>query len=336
MIDALVTLPASSSPEGLAVLKADDGGLARRITPGMPSTNKWMHKRPRREPALRSIVEQYWTGVAQRLQAEVDVFNELIGHPGEKGRENELSLARLLGNLIPRRLAVGSGVVIDSKGNRSRQSDIIIHDPMDQPTVMSQTNQLLHPVEAVRCVIEIKTTLNEAALADAAEKARSLRELQPISPYPTPYVGLLAYHSDGSPKVTARRFRAIREVDRPDSMCVVTPGLLAGDSALRQGAGSNVALVPLHELDGQGARAPGNWTKVDSPGGALHVQAGTAYPVTRIPKIGNFAGDPGRAILLFCDALLQALADRRALPTPFLSAYIDALGRDVMPLNEDG
>lgn len=38
------------------------------------------------------IVEQYWTGVLQRLDAEVAVFSKLVTHEGERGRENEAAI----------------------------------------------------------------------------------------------------------------------------------------------------------------------------------------------------------------------------------------------------
>jgi hypothetical protein len=75
-----------------------------------------------------SVVQEYWGGVRQRLQAEVDIFSRLIRHYGEQGRENEVALSRLLGALVPQRLGLGTGMLIDSKDNYSRQIDLIVYD----------------------------------------------------------------------------------------------------------------------------------------------------------------------------------------------------------------
>jgi hypothetical protein len=41
-----------------------------------------------------SILARYWEGVLQRLEAEVYVFAQLVAHEGERGRENEVVIAR--------------------------------------------------------------------------------------------------------------------------------------------------------------------------------------------------------------------------------------------------
>src|SRR5437879_9254003 len=97
-----------------------------------------------------SIVEQYWTGVLRRLQAEVENFNRLIEHQGEKGRENESSLARILERLVPTRYGIGSGLLFDAGGKQSRQMDIVVHEQGDEPALLAQTNQVLFPVANVR------------------------------------------------------------------------------------------------------------------------------------------------------------------------------------------
>lgn len=46
------------------------------------------------------IIDEYWAGTLQRLQAEVANFNRLIAHQGERGRENEQALSRVLGAAV--------------------------------------------------------------------------------------------------------------------------------------------------------------------------------------------------------------------------------------------
>lgn len=278
------------------------------------------------------IVEQYWGGVARRLQAEVDVFNRLIGHAAEQGRENELVLVRLLENLIPKRFGVGSGIVIDSAGNRSKQTDIIIYDTADQPTVMSQTNQLLFPVEVVHSVIEVKTNLTASDLGDCAEKKSSIAALKVGGGAARPDFLLLAYEAWASVKTVTEHLHAMGKENAPDAVCVVSPGILAGMPASHLGDGSfNVGLVPLHQRDESGARQRATWTILDTPPkGAVFTYEGAAYPVTRSPVKGFIACEPGRAILLFCEALLRSLAKRSSIAQPVLSYYIDDIAKELV------
>src|SRR5690606_22020378 len=99
-----------------------------------------------------------------RLQAEVEGFNNIIEHQGEKGRENELSLSRMIERLAPTRYGVGTGLAFDSGGTQSRQTDVVIYDAIDEPAIFAQTNQVLFPIENVRAFVEVKTTMNKDAM----------------------------------------------------------------------------------------------------------------------------------------------------------------------------
>ena len=80
-----------------------------------------------------SIVEEYSAGVLQRLNAEVYVFAQLVTHEGERGRENEAVIARILQALVPQRYGIGSGLLIDTVDQYSRQTDIIVYEQSDDP-----------------------------------------------------------------------------------------------------------------------------------------------------------------------------------------------------------
>jgi hypothetical protein len=122
-----------------------------------------------------SIVEQYWGGVLQRLEAEVNVFAQLVAHEGEKGRENEAVMARILEALVPQRYGIGSGLLIDTKNNYGNQTDIVVYDQSDEPAVLAQTTQLLFPMESVLACIEVKTTLRDGDVKDCLKKAKNMR-----------------------------------------------------------------------------------------------------------------------------------------------------------------
>ncbi len=272
-----------------------------------------------------SVVSDYWVGVLQRLEAEVSVFSQLVLHHGEKGRENEAVLARILQALVPQRYGIGSGLVIDSARNYSKQTDIIVFEQSDEPSLMAQTTQLLFPVENVVAAIEVKTTLRDSDITDCCEKAASLRRLSPAREYPDksthPPFFVLAYASGSSPAKVAERFRDAPPGDRPDMVCVISPALLVGRPSLVQRVDHNdesmVAGIALLTTD-TGARIEGAASGPDMR--AVH--EGRQYPLVRVDDQLVLA-DPARALLLFVDGLLRSIALQQARRAPVLTHYIE-------------
>ncbi|NMI02087.1 DUF6602 domain-containing protein [Pseudonocardia acidicola] len=259
------------------------------------------------------------------------MFNRLIGHAGEQGRENEGALITLLENLLPGSIGVGTGIVIDSKSRRSRQSDVILYDPTSQPTVMAQVNQMIFPVEVVSTVIEVKTTLAADDLNEFKEKKAAIRALESSDETPKPTVGLFAYHAWASPSTVADHVRAMDAADRPDVLCIVSPGVIGWSD---ESADSyTIEFVPLHQRDSGGERVADTWRKFDTipPGGSVVVD-GVAHPVTRIAGNGYIVGEPGRTLLLFANRLLGLLAGKYSLPDPVMRHYLDDRAREALRL----
>jgi hypothetical protein len=267
------------------------------------------------------VIEDYWSGVLQRLQAEVNVFNRLIAHQGERGRENEQAIARVLEGLVPRRFGVGTGLLFDSIGDYSRQLDVVIYDQIDSPTVLSQTAQLLYPLEEVLASIEVKTTLNKAEIDDAAKKKRSIRSLKPKDGYVRDSLfGLFAYDAETSPETIKKNLMALEPGDRPDLVCVLDPGIVAGRrSVLKVPDGDPDFCAGVTLLLGPDADAP---VPASAESFDSHQQRdGSLYPVVQIGA-DRYLSDPSRALLLFCDALVRHLAVRDGRQEPVMSAYL--------------
>jgi hypothetical protein len=125
-----------------------------------------------------NILHLYYSGVLRRLRSEVEVLNQLIPHNASKGAENEECLRNLIRNFIPRRFSVGSGIIIDSYGNRSRQVDLIIYDDHIYPNLFGQLSTSLFPVETVIATIEVKTYVDGPKLVEVFENSRSIRALK--------------------------------------------------------------------------------------------------------------------------------------------------------------
>jgi hypothetical protein len=122
-------------------------------------------------------MKQYYEGLASRMISEINTISEAVRHAGEKGRNNEQVLQRFLCNHLPQRFTVSTGKVVSSDGRMSRQIDLIIHDRLWTPALVNAEAWNLVPVESVRAVICVKTTLDKPELKDSMEVIQSVREL---------------------------------------------------------------------------------------------------------------------------------------------------------------
>jgi hypothetical protein len=84
-----------------------------------------------------------------------------------------VALSRLLGALIPQRLGLGTGMLIDSTDHYSRQIDVIVYDQADEPAILAQTTQILYPIENVLACIEVKTTLYSDTVDECVKNKRA-------------------------------------------------------------------------------------------------------------------------------------------------------------------
>lgn len=272
------------------------------------------------------IVEQYWTGVASQLQVEAEVFSRLVGHNGEMGRANEIALSQLVTRLIPSQFGIGTGIVIDMRGGRSKQCDLVIYDRGSQPQLLAQSTQLLFPIEAVRMVVEVKTTVTPEAITDTAEKVLSLRGLESSSQAAPPPFAFFGYQAHGAPSARALELNELPDASRPDLACVLVPGLVTGTAE-----GHAVGMVPLHETGSDGERLEGVWIKQDGQE-AWVVRGATRYPVSRFRAADTrYIFEPGRALLLFAEALLAGLTeDSEESGSSWLGSYLPEVARQVV------
>lgn len=279
-----------------------------------------------------SVVEQYWGGVLQQLRAEVDVFSRLVAHMGERGRINEQALSRMLEDFVPERVGVGSGVLIDAFGGQGQQTDVVLFDRADQPAVMAQTTQVLFPVEVALAAVEVKTTLGSDEIADCFAKRSSLHALRPVVADrvpvgPPPFVAL-GYDAGLSPGGFFASL-ARKPTDRPDLMCVLEIGLVAGGpGVLRKDQTEWEAGLALAQQDVEADE----WGWLPADPHMEHTEHHGRLVAIVDYAGGHYAADPGRALLLFAEALARLVALRAGAAPPVLSHYLSDRARALAPL----
>ncbi|WAC73528.1 hypothetical protein OU995_01900 [Roseateles sp. SL47] len=122
-------------------------------------------------------LKQAFGKVQDNLRGQMALASQSISHAGTMGSVNEEHWLELLRSYLPNRYEVATGIVIDSKGNRSDQIDVVVFDRHFTPTLLDQKNHRYIPAEAVYAMFECKPEVNKGYIAYAEGKAASVREM---------------------------------------------------------------------------------------------------------------------------------------------------------------
>jgi len=101
----------------------------------------------------------------------------LLEHNVMIGSAREFLVKRVLKSVLPSIIHTGSGRIIDSKNNCSKQIDIIIYDSRF-PIFEIESGIGLYLIEGVISCIEIKSTLTKTELNKALDNSKSILDLQ--------------------------------------------------------------------------------------------------------------------------------------------------------------
>src|SRR5688572_23364054 len=88
-------------------------------------------------------------GLQQEMLASLQVSQEHVPHPTAKGTATELRWAHMLEHYLPKRYAVASAFVLDSKGSLSQQQDLVIYDRQYTPFLLNHEHALYIPAEGI-------------------------------------------------------------------------------------------------------------------------------------------------------------------------------------------
>ena len=114
--------------------------------------------------------------------------------PGQIGSAREVPVRDKLVQLLPRGIGVGSGCVIDSSCNTSRQMDVVLYEKDICPVLAINDDpaSTYFPCEGVMAVGEIKSAIGSNELTDIfgkIESAKRLRRFSQLSPSGNPRIG---------------------------------------------------------------------------------------------------------------------------------------------------
>jgi len=101
-----------------------------------------------------------------------------INHHGIEGEIRELAAKECIEPFLTQSYSCGTGKVIDTFQTMSDQIDLVIYHRKVAPPILVNRDLGLFPVECVRYVFEIKSTLSASEVKDANKKFRSIRNLR--------------------------------------------------------------------------------------------------------------------------------------------------------------
>ena len=114
------------------------------------------------------------------LQKEMELeFKEIrsdFKNPGNKGENVEEIVRSFIKQFLPPKFRVGRGEIIDSYGNISKQTDVIIIDE-HHPFLSDLSKPSVFFIEGVACVGEVKSILTTKELEKALENCKKFKEL---------------------------------------------------------------------------------------------------------------------------------------------------------------
>ena len=96
---------------------------------------------------------------------------------GLKGSAREKNVRAKLASILPGGVGVGTGCVIDSKGNASAQMDIVLYEKQFCPVFSLENDVCYYPCESVMAVGSIKSAIGKKELYDIYNNIASVRRL---------------------------------------------------------------------------------------------------------------------------------------------------------------
>lgn len=126
------------------------------------------------------------TGLAAYFQTINDIFalqtkflTGALPHYGERGRNDEQRLVKLLRQVLPHKYSLGTGFVICSHHDvpPSRQTDIVIHDEVQNSPLFRELAADVYPIECVYGTVSVKATLSIDELRDCFGASSELRKM---------------------------------------------------------------------------------------------------------------------------------------------------------------
>jgi len=131
----------------------------------------------------------------------VDALKNL-DHPSLKGRLRELFAQRVLLKFLTSQFGMGTGVIINQRGEQSSQIDIIIYDRRILPPFIEEQKIGVYPAASVLAVIEGRSWISKNVIKKYSDLAKKLYDeiyspassIYPDFPKMKPFFSLVGFY----------------------------------------------------------------------------------------------------------------------------------------------
>ena len=172
---------------------------------------------------------------AKKLLADFNISAQ-INHQGLTGSFREDALKDFLASgRLPQKYGIGSGEIVGSTSEISRESDLIIYDKLNCPILLFSDSVQVVPSEGVYGIIEVKSRLSKGKLIEGLENIAAFKKIVPNNntmqyisrPFGIVFAYSLANNSLESLEKNLREFEENTEPDLwPNMIVVLTEGII--------------------------------------------------------------------------------------------------------------
>ena len=166
--------------------------------------------RKKKQAATRTLIQEHSIAIVRALAERAEAVKGLE-HKVTKGQLRELFVTQLLDSFLTSQFGIGSGIIINQKGQQSNQTDVIVYDRRILPPFIKEQNVGIYPVESVLATVEVKSLLRRKELEDSEKAAKKLRTtvFNTNSDYyrkeRKPLTAVIGFHGNGVRELSAEK-----------------------------------------------------------------------------------------------------------------------------------
>lgn len=181
------------------------------------------------KPMPNSMTTKHFDYIVNKIaaaKAGADALAAGINHHGLEGQIRELGAKECIEPFLTQSYCCGTGKVIDTSQSISDQMDLVVYHRKVAPPILVNRDLGLFPVECVKYVIEVKSTLTADEIRDTNKKFRSITNLKSFPRRDTdgnttygvlPTTVLLAFSSD----IAGSEIERYKKYTKGNPPCVV-------------------------------------------------------------------------------------------------------------------
>lgn len=134
-----------------------------------------MNKKIRKTEVQETLVQAFTSAIVKNFLSKLAALKRL-NHTVTNGQLKEFFVGGILENFLPAQFGTATGIIVNQRGDQSKQVDIIIYDNRIVPAFIREQKIGIFPAESVIATIEVKSILGKEALEKTEADAKHLIE----------------------------------------------------------------------------------------------------------------------------------------------------------------